>query len=85
MEDKQRTISVDQDVKVMKVRVKTGTMINDNTILLFYKEMNNESEGDQLKKLKSTKIGVVKRVSVKEGDIVKAGLVIEMKFPLKIF
>lgn len=80
MENKQRTISIDQDVKVVKLRVKTGTMINDNTILLIYKEMNNGSEGTEQKKLKSTKIGVVKRVSVKEGDIVKSGLVIEMNF-----
>lgn len=73
MEPKQRTISVDKDLKVLKLKVKAGTMIYDGSILLIYEEVNNEGEGNLPKKLKSSEIGVVKRVSIKEGDIAKSG------------
>lgn len=45
-----RTISVDKVVKVLKLKVKAGTMIYDGSIILIYEEINDENESSRRKK-----------------------------------
>ena len=78
--DARRVITVDEKIKVVKLRVKVGTMIYDGRILLVY-EPNYDVDGgvdgkqSQKKILKSAEAGIVSKILVKEGEIVSPGLV----------
>lgn len=75
MDAKQRTISVEEKIKVVKLKVKVGTMIYDGRVLLIYVPLadGDGSTGQEQKKLKSPEVGVVRRILIKEGDVVSPG------------
>lgn len=73
MDSSGRNISVDEEIKVLKLKVKPGTMLYDGRILLIYEPVKPKDDEPKQKKLKSTEVGVVKKILVKEGDIVTPG------------
>ncbi|XP_065204800.1 RNA polymerase II subunit A C-terminal domain phosphatase [Planococcus citri] len=76
MEGNSRSISVNEEIKVSKLKVKAGTMLYDGRIILIYESMHQKDDEPKQKKLKSTEVGIVKKILVKEGDIVAAGSII---------
>lgn len=75
MEDNNRSITVDEEIKVLKLKVKNGTMLYDGRLILIYEPIHQKDNEPKQKKLKSNTVGVVKNILVKEGDIVTPGLV----------
>lgn len=73
MEGNSRSISVDEEIKVSKLKVKAGTMLYDGRIILIYESLQQKDDEPKQKKLKSTEVGIVKKILVKEGDIVAPG------------
>lgn len=71
----QRTISIDEKIKVLKLKVKVGTMIYDGRVLLIYVPLSDDGKilEQDPKKLKSPEVGVVRRILIKEGDVVAPG------------
>ena len=72
MSDKEKTIvfSPNNQIKINKWKVREGFQVNNNQLVLLYElTSGNDTE---LKRLKSTKCGVVKKRFYKEGDIVEA-------------
>lgn len=74
MDIKERTIVVNEEIKILKMKVKVGTMIYDGSILLIYESINDQSSECKQKKLRSSKVGVVKKIMVGQGDVILAGL-----------
>ncbi|XKL59541.1 hypothetical protein PGB90_000557 [Kerria lacca] len=73
MDIKERTIVVNEEIKILKMKVKVGTMIYDGSILLIYESINDQSSECKQKKLRSSKVGVVKKIMVGQGDVILAG------------
>lgn len=72
MSDKEKTIvlSPNNQIKINKWKVREGFQVNNNQLVLLYElTSGNDTE---LKRLKATKCGVVKKRFYKEGDIVEA-------------
>lgn len=73
MSDAEKTTltSPNFQIKINKWKVREGFQVNNNQLVLLYElTSGNDTE---IKRLKSTKCGVVKKRFFKEGDIVDAG------------
>ncbi len=77
MDNANRTISIKEEIKIHKLKVKVGTMIYDGAIILIYESIKDPDNGpgSKQKKLKSSEVGIVRKILVKEGDIIPAGFV----------
>lgn len=72
MSETEKTIvfSPNIQIKIKKWKVREGFQVNNNQLILLYElTSGNDTE---IKRLKSTKCGVVKKRFHKEGDIVDA-------------
>lgn len=58
-------------IKIIKWRVREGYPVNNSQVILFYEDC--DSVDKEVKKLKSTKVGVVKKRLYKDGAIVEKG------------
>lgn len=72
MSDAEKTtvFSPNSQIKINKWKVREGFQVNNNQLILLYElTSGNDTE---IKRLKSSKCGVVKKRFHKEGDIVEA-------------
>lgn len=60
--------SPNHSIKIHKWKVREGFQVNANQIILLYELPNNDDK--EIKRLKSTKCGVVKKRHYREGDVV---------------
>lgn len=60
--------SPNHSIKIHKWKVREGFQVNANQIILLYELQNSDDK--EIKRLKSTKCGVVKKRHYREGDIV---------------
>lgn len=58
--------------KIVKWKVEEGTIVYEGRVLLLYNVKSNAG-GVELKKLKSTDVGTVRKLLVKEGESVDGG------------
>lgn len=73
MSDQSQTVfSPAHKIKINKWRVREGFQVNNNHVILLY-ELVDDSGDKAVKRLKSTKCGIVKRRHFTEGDIVDVG------------
>lgn len=75
MENNSRTITVDEKMKVLKLKVKVGTMLYNGRIVFIYESLYEGCNEPTQKKLKSTEVGLVRKILIKEGDIILPGYV----------
>lgn len=70
MSDSNKTtvFSPDCKIKINKWKVREGFQVNNNQLILLYELI--DSDVSEIKRLKSTKCGVVKKRYFNEGDIV---------------
>lgn len=68
---KETEIYAPQTIKINKWKIRDGTQISTGTIILLYEELDDTNK--ELKRLKSTKCGFVKKRLYKEGDMVTSG------------
>lgn len=60
--------SPNHSIKIYKWKVREGFQVNANQIILLYELPDNDDK--EIKRLKSTKCGVVKKRHYREGDII---------------
>lgn len=69
-DEKTTVFSPNCQIKINKWKVREGFQVNNNQLILLYElTSGNDTE---IKRLKSTKCGVVKKRFSKEGDVVDA-------------
>lgn len=66
----QTVFSPNYSIRISKWKVREGFQVNNNQLILLYKLENGDDK--EIKRLKSTKCGVVKKRYCNEGDIVSA-------------
>lgn len=73
MSERTQIVSPDQDIKILKWVVHTGSQISNGSILCLY-----QLEGREIKvqRLKNTNCGLVKKLLWKEGDSVAKKLAV---------
>jgi hypothetical protein len=62
----------ENDIKINKWKVRAGSQISNGNIILLYEEVKDAGSKD-IKRLKSTNCGIVKKLLFKEGTIVSKG------------
>lgn len=65
--------SPDNSIKITKWKVREGYRVSAGQLVLLY--VDADSNGKEIKRLKSSKVGVVQKRLYKEGEIVQSGLV----------
>jgi hypothetical protein len=60
-------LSPDKDIKISKWIVHRGSQVSNGSVLLLYQE----TDSDQIERLKNTDCGIVKKLLHKEGIVVK--------------
>lgn len=58
--------------KIVKWKVDEGTIVYEGRVLLHY-NVKSDAGGNELKKLKATEVGTVRKLLVKEGETVDGG------------
>lgn len=58
--------------KIIKWKVDEGTIVYDGRVMLLYNVITKSGDGEH-KKLKATEVGTVRKLLVKEGDVVDPG------------
>lgn len=58
--------------KIVKWKVDVGTIVYEGRVLLLYNVKSNAGESE-LRKLKATDVGTVRKLLVKEGELVEGG------------
>lgn len=75
------TIFAENDMIIKKWKVRDGFLVSLSQVVLLYKD----SDGDTtLKKLKASKVGIVKRLC-SEGDVVSKGYVSSLQFQFHFY
>lgn len=64
---------VENDIKIFKWKVKEGFQVSHGQLILLYELVDGKDK--DVKRLKSSNVGIVKKRLFKEGDIVKKGYV----------
>ena len=67
-----------KSAKILKWKVKEGTIVSVGRVILLYDVNVNSGEGEQ-KKLKANQVGTVRKLVAKEGAIVHPGYVEAMR------
>lgn len=60
--------SPNYSIKIHKWKVREGFQVNNNQIILLYAQLNGDDK--EIKRLKSSKCGIVKRRHYRDGDTV---------------
>lgn len=60
----------ENSIKIYKWKVRDGFQVTNNQVILLYELINSDDK--EIKRLKSTKCGVVKKRHHNDGDIVDA-------------
>lgn len=58
--------------KIIKWKVDEGTIVYDGRVILLYNVITKNGDGEH-KKLKANEVGSVRKLLVKEGDVVDPG------------
>lgn len=67
----------ENSIKIHKWKVREGFQVTNNQVILLYELINSDDK--EIKRLKSTKCGVVKKRYYKEGDTVDTEYVVPPK------
>lgn len=61
-----------KSAKIIKWKVEEGTIVYEGRVILLYDVILSEGSSEQ-KKLKATEVGTVRKLLVKEGEVVVPG------------